>query len=129
MNMQEKTHNFFQILGFSIRKGRFSCSFLLKEKNQKFPTFWLAPDCICSFALMQKNQKIKAYTPEATNSHRSAKISETRFEIRIAPLKFRKLASLKQPKFLHAPLGICFTPLTLGQIHPSYIYNIWYRSW
>ena len=76
--MQEKTHNFFQILGFSIRKGRFSCSFLLKEKNQKFPTFWLAPDCICSFALMQKNQKIKAYTPEATNSHRSAKISETR---------------------------------------------------
>ena len=47
MNMQEKTHNFFQILGFSIRKGRFSCSFLLKEKNQKFklfPTFWLDPE-------------------------------------------------------------------------------------
>ena len=42
--MQEKTHNFFQILGFSIRKGRFSCSFLLKEKNQKFPTFWLDPE-------------------------------------------------------------------------------------
>ena len=46
MNMQEKTHNFFQILGFSIRKGRFSCSFLLKEKNQKFkaaPASLLSP--------------------------------------------------------------------------------------
>ena len=44
MNMQEKRGNFFQICGFSIRKGRFPCSFLLKEKNQKFPTFWLDPE-------------------------------------------------------------------------------------
>ena len=42
--MQEKRGNFFQICGFSIRKGRFPCSFLLKEKNQKFPTFWLDPE-------------------------------------------------------------------------------------
>ena len=44
--MQEKTYNFFQILGFYKRKGRFSCSFLLKEKNQKFKFilfFWLDP--------------------------------------------------------------------------------------
>ncbi|OUO53524.1 hypothetical protein B5F77_05485 [Parabacteroides sp. An277] len=30
----------------------------------------------CSFLLKEKNQKFKAYTPEATNSLRSAKISE-----------------------------------------------------
>ena len=54
--MQEKTYNFFQILGFSIRKGRFSCSFLLKEKNQKFkaaPASLLSP-CIPLFALQTR---------------------------------------------------------------------------
>ena len=119
MNMQEKTYNFFQILGFSIRKGRFSCSFLLKEKNQKFklfPTFWLAPDCICSFALMQKNQKIKAYTPEATNSLRSAKISETRFA-QTAEISSRSTRNLLNASYVRP-------------IHPSYIYIIlWYSSW
>ena len=86
MNMQEKTHNFFQILGFYKRKGRFA---LLSGLTQKVA--------------------------------KRSRLTLQRLQIRIAPLKFRKLAALKQPKFLHAPLGICLTPLTLGQSFPYYI--------
>ena len=85
------------------------CSFALMQKNQKIkllPTFWLDPE---------SSKEVKAYTPEATNSHRSAKISETRLR-------------LKQPKFLYAPLGICLTPLTLGQFF-HIIYGIEVSSW
>ena len=89
MNMQEKTYNFFQILGFYKRKGRFSCSFLR------------------SFALMQKNQKIKAYTPEATNSHRSAKISETRFA-QTAEISSRSARNLLNASYVRPILPILY---------------------
>ena len=69
MNMQEKTYNFFQILGFYKRKGRFA---LLSGLTQKVA--------------------------------KRSRLTLQRLQIRIAPLKFRKLAALKQPKFLHAPL-------------------------
>lgn len=58
----------------------------------------------CSFGLIQKNQKIKAITAKATNSHREAKISETRFA--------------QTPRFLYASLGIC---LTLSSLMPFFI--------
>ena len=63
----------------------------------------------CSFGLIQKNQKIKATTAKATNSHREAKISETRFA--------------QTPRFLNASLGIC---LTLSPLMP---FLLLYISW
>ena len=70
-----------------LRTG-FSCSFALMFR---------------SFLLKEKNQKFKAYTPEATNSLREAKISENSHCV------------LRQPRFLNASLGICLTPPPLGR--------------
>ena len=107
-----------------------------KEKELSFQVF------LRSFGLTQKNQKVKAYTPAATNSRRGAEISENSLRsngfiflffwldpkepkgqgLHSSGYKFAarsgnlgKLASLRQPRFLFAPLGICFTPLPLGQ--------------
>ncbi len=44
--------------------------------------YWLQMYEFCSFLLKEKNQKFKAYTPEATNSLRSAKISQTRLRLK-----------------------------------------------
>ena len=63
-----------------------------------------------SFGSSQKNQKIKAITAKATNSHREAKISETRFA--------------QTPRFLNASLGIC---LTLSPLMPFLLFKV-YRS-
>ena len=70
-------------------------SFLLKEKNQKFPTFWLDPDCICSFGLTQKNQKVKAapaslLTPFIPLESRKLALRAQTTELPAAP--FRSLA-------------------------------------
>lgn len=44
--------------------------------------YWLQMYEFCSFLLKEKNQKFKAYTPEATNSLRFAKISQTRLRLK-----------------------------------------------
>ena len=74
-------------------------SFLLKEKNQKFPTFWLAPDCICSFGLTQKNQKVKAAPASLLTPFISLFAPQTRLRLKQATLTvapFRSLA-LRSP--------------------------------
>ena len=60
-----------------------------------------------SFALMQKNQKIKAYTPEATNSHRSAKISGTRFA-QTAEISLRSARNLLYASYVRPILPILY---------------------
>ena len=80
-------------------EGQFSCCL-----GSNFQPIFLR-----SFALMQKNQKIKAYTPEATNSHRSAKIkiSETRFA-QTAEISLRSARNLLNASYVRPILPILY---------------------
>ena len=64
---------------------------------------------LCSFGLTPKNQKVKAYTSAATNSRRSAEISETRFA-QTTEISFRSAwnllyAASVRPKLLEIDNG------------------------